>query len=312
MLVAALAAAFLATAPQEPQEGVADPGPVALEDVTVTGRTLDRMIGDFVGQVAEPNRGRGLARWEHDVCIGVANFRGETAQYLVDRISTVAQDLGIRAGAPGCTPNILVVATADGDDLATRLIAERPRAFRLGGTGMDRGGDALREFESDGRPVRWWQSAMPTNARTGARAVRLPGDCSGNCTGDESVLHYAPKTDVFAASRLSTEVVNNLFRAIVIVDVGKLPEVTALQLADYIAMVSLAQIDPDAATGSYASILNVMDDPTVTDSLTTWDQAYLQGLYSAERHNRNLLADRNEIERSIRTEHGRLREAEGD
>ena len=281
--------------------------PVTLEDVTVTGRSLDRLIRDFVAEVAEPNRHRGLARWSDRVCVGVANLEMETAQYLADRISTVAADVGLNAGAPGCTPNILVVATDDAGQLAQTLVGERGRAFRMGGAGMDRGGDPLEDFIETDRPVRWWQMSMPVNTRTGERAIRLPGDCFGDCTGPGSTMHYAPQTAVFAASRLRTEVVDELIRTVVIVDVDQVSHLSVLQLADYIVMVSLAQIDPKADTSAYASILNVFDNPDVAGSLMNWDRAYLEGLYSAERNAANHRANRSEIVASIRDAHGRLR-----
>ncbi|MFO0287193.1 MAG: hypothetical protein ACK51C_13095, partial [Brevundimonas sp.] len=47
-----------------------DPGaqaPVELEGLTVTGRRLTDVIGDFVSEVSAPVRGRGLARWRDPV-----------------------------------------------------------------------------------------------------------------------------------------------------------------------------------------------------------------------------------------------------
>lgn len=299
--------------PQTPAPAVSQ-NPVQLEDVIVSGRSLDNLIRDFVGEVAEPNRNRGLARWQDRVCVGVANLEGEVAQYLSDRISTVATDMGLSAGAPGCTPNILIIATADAGDLARQLTGERRRAFRMGGAGMDRGGAALEDFVETDRPVRWWQMAMPVDSESGARAVRLPGDCEGpQCLGGEdSVMAFAPTIDVFAASRLRTQIVDNLIRALVIVDVDEVRNVTVLQLADYIAMVSLAQIDPNADTSSYASILNVFDNPTASDSLTDWDLAYLDGLYAAERNQLGERAGRSEVVDSIRRSHERLREEDAE
>ena len=286
------------------QDPVRPDAPIELEDVVVTGRPLDTMIRDFVGQVAEPNRYRGLARWEDRICVGVANLKSETAEYLSDRISTVAVDIGLEAGGPGCTPNILVVATTDGAHLAHTLAGDRPRAFRMGGAGMDRGGDAFHDFLTADRPVRWWQLSMPTDSETGDRAVRLPGDCVDLCVEADD---FAPRIRLFAASRLNTQIIDNLFRTIVIIDVDDVAGLSALQLADYIAMVSLAQIDPDADTSGYASILNVFDNPDGSASLTDWDQAYLGGLYAAERKAANWRAGRSEIATSIRREHGRLR-----
>lgn len=301
-----LAGALLLSPPQTPAPAVSQ-DPVQLEDVVVSGRTLDSLIRDFVGEVAEPNRNRGLARWNDRICVGVANLDSEIAQYLSDRISTVATDLGLSAGEPGCTPNILVIATADAEDLARRLTEQRRRAFRMGGAGMDRGGAALRDFVETDRPVRWWQMSMPVDSETGDSAVRIPGECTNACT---SAADYAPQIAVFAASRLSTQIVDNLIRAIVIVDVDQVSSLSALQLADYIAMVSLAQIDPNADTSSYATILNVFEDPEISESLTNWDKAYLDGLYAAERNHVGERADRSEIAGSIRRSHERLRDEE--
>ena len=299
-----LAGALLATTPQVPAPAVGQE-PVQLEDVVVSGRSLDSLIRDFVGEVAEPNRNRGLARWHDRICVGVANLDGEVAQYLSDRISTVALDMGLSAGAPGCTPNILVIATADAGDLARKLTEERRRAFRMGGAGMDRGGSALRDFVETDRPVRWWQMSIPVDSETGDIAVRIPGQCSGACTG---AADMAPQIAVNAASRLTTQIVDNLTRAIVIIDVDQVSGVSALQLADYVAMVSLAQIDPDADTSSYASILNVFEAPQASDSLTDWDLAYLDGLYAAERNHVGERAGRSEIVDSIRRSHEQLRD----
>ncbi len=308
-MIGVLTALTLTLAVQDPAHqppGPVQEAPTRLEDVTVTGRSLDRLIENFVAEVAEPNRRRGLARWDGSLCVGVANLRQETAQYIVDRVSTVAEDVGLRAGGPGCAPNLLVVATDDGGAAARSLVSESRRAFRMGGAGMDRGGSAFRDFQEADRPIRWWQVSMPMDADSGQRAVRLPGDCEGRlCIG--SVLGYAPMLEISSASRLTTQIVDNIFRTVVIVDIDDVAGLTAQQLADYVAMVSLAQIDPDADTRAYDSILNVFDDGAPT--LTGWDLAYLDGLYGAERTDRNRDANRAEIESSIRRAHARARAA---
>ena len=54
------------------------------------------------------------------------------------------------------------------------------------------------------------------------------------------------------------------------------------QLGDYVAMVAMAQVDPDADTGRFDTILNLFNDPaTAPTGLTGWDRAYLEGLYDA-------------------------------
>ncbi len=307
MIAALLALALSAGAPPAQSAQSAAPAPedqaVRLEDIQVSGRRLDDLIQSFVSEVAAPNRGRGIARWDRSVCVGAVNLRREAAQYLVDRVSTVAEDLGLSPGDPGCTPNLLIVATADGDAFARELVERRRRALRMGGSGMDRGAAALRDFQETSRPVRWWQVSMPVDSETGQRAVRIPGECTNDCS---SPMDYAPTINVSSASRLTTQIVDNIFRAIIVVDVSKTGAVNSEQLADYIAMVSLAQIDPTADTSAYASILNVFNDPSSASSLTEWDKAYLNGLYDAQRTRQNVRAGKSEIQSSIRRAHARL------
>ncbi len=314
LALAALLAVAPASVPQQtppqnppPQSQPADPAPVDLGEVEVTGRPLDSLIRSFVDEVAAPNRRRGIARWDDRICIGVANLRTEPAQYIVDRVSTVAEDLGVIPGEPGCAPNVIIIASDDPDGLARQLTEERRRAFRMGGSGMDRGGAALEAFVNADTPVRWWQVSMPANSETGERATRIPGECRDPCQSPED---YAPVISTFAASRLSTQIVDYIFRTVVILDIDQLDGVSGQQLADYVAMVTLAQIDPEADTSRYASILNVFEAPETADGLTEWDTAYLRGLYDAERTRKNLHAGTTEIADSIYQAHQQARAAE--
>src|SRR5690606_30477746 len=242
------------TTPQTPPQQEA----VDLGEVEITGRPLDDMIRSFVNEVAEPNRRRGLARWDDRICIGVANLRAPAAQYIIDRVSTIADGLGVVPGEPGCRPNVIIIASDDADGLARTLVEERRRAFRMGGSGMDRGRAALEAFVASDQPVRRWQMSMPTDSETGGRASKIPGGCSGACS---SPGDFAPTISIFAASRLTTQIVDYIFRTIVILDIDQVTQVSGQQLADYVAMVTLAQIDPEADTSGYASVLNVFADP---------------------------------------------------
>lgn len=317
MLVAILAALLASGSPDvvsvqtpAPQIQATVPpveGPTDLDDITVTGRRLEDVTQEFVREVGAPARGRGLARWRNGVCVGVANLQGEAAQYIADRVSTVARDLGLRAGQPGCDPSILIVATEDGDSFTPAFIAQRPRLFRVGGAGMDQGRPALERFETNGRPVRWWTVSAPVDGDTGQIATRIPGSGGMRDSGQPgSTLLYAPIIATRSASRLTTQIVDDSKRVFVIVDVAKTENVSLTQLADYIAMVSLAQVNPDANTSAYATILNLFDDPSQVGQLTNWDMAYLQGLYQTVRTSKNRTSARTEIVASVIRAHGEL------
>ena len=271
-LVAALALPQDAAATPLPQEPPA--GTVRLEDIVVDHRRLGDAVRDFVGEVGAPPRRRGLARWQDALCVGVVNIRRDIGQALADRISRVGLDLGLEIAEPGCTANVLIVFAEDGAALADAMVAEHRRAFRIGIGGVDRGNPALRDFRTADRPVRWWHVSVPVDSESGKIAVRMPGDVDP-VTGNP----VAPVIFVFAASRLTSQIRDELNKAVIVVDVDDVEGVNLAQLADYLAFVSLAQVDPDGDTSSFDTVLNLFDNPAAVDGLTEWDRTYLTSLY---------------------------------
>ena len=242
-----------------------------LEEVVVEGRRLREVVEDFVGEVAAPATGdRGPARWNGPVCIGVVNLRADVAQYIVDRASDVARELGLTAGEPGCTANVLIVAAADGQAVADGIVGERRSAFVPGGSGMTRSLRALNAFRTSDAPIRWWHVSGPVDSETGELATRLPG-------------RDAPQIAISRASRLRTDIRDDLFKAIIVVDVTKTASLSLAQLADYCTLIALAQVDPDADVAAFDTVLNVFSNPEVA-GLTAWDEDYLSALYRIEQN----------------------------
>jgi hypothetical protein len=132
---------------------------------------------------------------------------------------------------------------------------------------------ALDEFAASERAVRWWHVSMPVDARTGQRAIRLPGD-------------PPPTVNVAGPSRIHNGTRDDLRNVIIVVDVTKLTGTTWQQLADYLAVVSLAQVDPDASPASYDSILNLFSNPAAYSGLTDWDRSYVRALYQFDQERR--------------------------
>lgn len=281
-------AAALAGAQSQVQEQ-----PTQLEDITVTAQRRADAARSFVRQVAAPPRGRGLGRWTA-VCPAIVNLDRAVAQPIVDRMAQVAVDIGIRVQDPGCEANIVVIFARDARGLANAMADSDRRLFTQGGNGIDRGAAALRDFREGDQPVRWWSLSVPIDSQTGQRAVRVPGDRVGGsnprlaamlgCTTNPSdcVGVGAPIVQSFSASRLSTQVVDQLYKSIVIVDMDAVSGLSSLQLADYLAMVTLSQIDPRGQTSGFETVLNLFADPNGVEGLTNWDRAYLTSLYKAQ------------------------------
>ncbi len=256
-----------------------------VEDVVVEARRLDEAARLFIDQVAMPAGDRGPARWDDGVCVGAANFEPEVGQYLVDRVSDVVRELGLRAHEPPCNPSILIIGTVDGSAFTHAFVARRPKLFVVGGGGMDQGLSSLRRFEDSQAPVRWWHVSVPVDSETGQVAVRLPGmhstqpDPSGG-PDDELMAPIIRRT---WAARLREPLRDVMKRSFVIVDVDKLDGVTLEQLADYVAFVGLAQVDPEADLSRFDSILNLFEEGgRDTPGLSPWDRAYLDGLYDMQ------------------------------
>lgn len=239
-----------------------------VDDVVVIGRPLQERVETFVDEVAAPVRGRGLARWRTTVCVGVVNLQHEAAAFFADRISQVAveQDLGV--GAPGCSPNVVIVFADDAQSLSAALVSQQPRTFRPGYSGASQGSAALERFTNEARPVRWWHVGVPYVGATGEVAVRLPGRDPPRVPGEGLVNKGRPVADA-------------LIKSIIIVDTPQVERVGGAQLADYLALVALAQVDPHAEVGGVDTILNLFNAPEEAEGLTSWDRSYLAALYRA-------------------------------
>lgn len=269
--------------------------PHRLEDLVVTGRHRDEIIRDFVENVADPVAGRPLARWRSEVCVSVINMESQSAHFIVERISHVAREVGLRSGGPRCKPNLVLVASANPAGEAQGLVQRYRRLLKPNMTGASQGRAELARFQESDAPIRWWHINQVTD-QNGRRAFRAPGDTPF----DKSSLHEAAYVSVMP-SRLWSSYSEDINYAVAIFNPRELEHLTALQLADYLSLVTLAQISPTASTANYDSILNVTDANYVTeaDQLTQWDWAYLKGLYSATRTQSNLSASRVEIASSI-------------
>lgn len=266
--VAAQSPAPSAPTPTSQDTAPASQEPTRVDDIVVDGR-LDALALEFVGSLAAPARERGLARWEREVCLGAVNFRGDVAHQLVDHISDVARDIGVELGEPGCSPNVLIIGTTDGRALATELVRRQRRQFRYGYTQSNRGGRALEVFQTSDAPIRWWHISLPYNVETGEVAIRLPGR--------GPVDWPCP---VNRGRRFCNAVTDRLIRSLIIVDVEALPDVGFVQLADYLSVLTLAQVEPDSDYAAFDTVLKVLQEPQEVAGLTEWDRNYLRALYS--------------------------------
>jgi len=271
------------SAPAEPQsqtppahaEGVTDLG-----DVQVAGERLQEQVQSFIREATAPPRGRRLARWNRPICIGVSNMDARYAQFMIDRVTAVAQGVGIETEEPGCRPTIIVVAASDAPALAKALVDDDPLGFRPAVSATDLGKASLHQFQVTDAPVRWWHVSVPVMIDTGAIAVLLTGE------SQPAPLGGGPPPPLMVAvrdpTRIRANIREDLARVFIIIDVTKTGRIGFGALSDYVAMVALAQIRSDADTSQFDTVLNLFaEGADRTAGLTQWDKDYLASLYSS-------------------------------
>lgn len=286
--MSALAALLMSMALSGPQDAPrpSDPEAARLEDIEILGqrdtRDLETRIDSFVGAVAAPIPHYGPARWNthFPLCVGAVNFQPAAARAIVDRVASVALEVGIRAGEPGCKPHVLVFATNNGAGMASALVDRDYRLFVPGGPGMNLGRSALARFQTGERAVRWWHVSVPVDADTGQRRIRLPGD-AGPFDENPLIAAISNASYKFTASRLVTQERDQLRNVVIIVDTDQLGSAGFEQVADYVAFVALTQVDPEVDVAGHPSVLAAFDSQRAPTGLTDWDRAYLRGLYDA-------------------------------
>lgn len=286
--LALAAALFLPAAPAFSASGPEAPEPLTtdsansnggeasenIESIEIIGQRQDFLrykMQDFILEIGEPvSSSRGYARWQGRVCVGVFNLPDQAiAQYIADKITVTALELGLPTGSPGCQPNLQIIFSPDARELAGRLVDESPLMFRpFGNTeNTTQGRGALEQFKTSDAPVRWWQITMVVD-ETGMPAMALPGLDTPNVRA--------------VASRLKNTVNDAIWGGLIIVDARKLNGIQWPQLAEYLAMVSLAQIEPGAQPDNHDSILNLFSAEKPPLAMTDMDRSYLRALYEMD------------------------------
>lgn len=232
--------------------------------------------------------GERIARWRVPVCPSVSGATAEQGEFIRSRVLELAA--AVHAPASGdrqCEANLIIALTEQPAQLWTSWREQYPRMFA-----RESPQNVKRIVESR-RPVVSWQNAVLSSARNAAGTAPIDRRTS-------PIPEYR-----LSDSRFRSSVSEDIASAIVVVDTSATGGVTFGQLADYIALVSLARVDPRLdPNGDFAgapTILQVFgkDAARAPKKLTNWDEAFLKGLY---RGNEPLMRKRAEIVRVMREE----------
>lgn len=247
------------------------------DTIVVTGNSIAEMrrqAKTYVRQLGVANSQSQAARWLIPVCPRVFGINKNQADRIEARIRAVTEMVGAPLAKASCQPNLIMVFADDADAMVERLGNSPPGRLGLPGS------TAVRRLRTEQAPVRWWYNVsiqsslgtpgMPDSPR-GAKFTDAAGNEAeppGNV--DSATLHH------YSASLLSTRSARGIYAATLVVDSKRIGEVSVRSIADYAALVGLAEVSFGAAPeGSILSLFSPAGDRLLSDR----DTSFLSGLY---------------------------------
>ena len=268
------------------------------ENVTVTGSR--NAYHEFAKAFVVPSRASGkIARWEHGICPVVVGQNPHVTTFIAQHLKFVAQ----AAGAPvnndaSCRPNIDIVFTTTPQALLD-TVSKNDQEY----LGYFQSVAEKTSLATVTRPIQAWYATETTDYKgrrrldtgrtivsgtTVGNAYGLPDNSSGSVFGSDQLsnTNIGALTDMapffaWTGNHLNDGAHTGFIHVLIVIDSTKLAGQEMLPLADYIAMLALAQINGPDACQDLPSIANRMTRGCghSADSLTLYDLAFLQGVY---------------------------------
>jgi hypothetical protein len=270
-VLAALCWSNVATADQHttPAPSVTE-SPASVPGVTAEAQaTLEHRVEAFVRAIT---RNPGLSdddsivRWNTPICLLVAGLTAEDIKIVSAKVSQISSSAGAPLARAPCQPNFIIVATSEPDRVLNAWYARDNRLFGAATPAL------IRQFleGSQSRPVRVWY-----NMDMGRKAGMRNG-------------HFIPSNTRAESSAFVGNAAYDFFSIFAIIDTNRTEHTMLDQLAAYVAMAGLTNVDLDAELGSAPSILQLFTHSAENQpsGLSSWDSAFLKALYQSNQTSR--------------------------
>ena len=236
------------------------------------------------GQVDPKGR---LARWAVPICPVAVGLPPDFDAFIVQRIRAVADQVDARAAPEPCGLNVLILVTPHPGQLSRWLVKYKSRLLASDRQGIDRA--KLETFAASKDPVRWLYVSDTT--QTTGSGVALPpaigaaGDALAAFFG-HTALAGQPQFAQVVPSRLQPTGDETFSQVVIIVDASRIAGFSAGQVADYLAMIALANVRAESSFAGTNTVLNLFapgrDETARPTGLTNWDTDYLSALYKSD------------------------------
>lgn len=284
----AAAAVLAASAPAVAQVGVrastaADAPPE--ESVVVHGQR--RQIAQALRKLIEPAENEQLARFEDEVCPMVIGMPRDWTASLTRMIRGNITSVGGKVGKPGCTVNAAVIFIDQPLELIKALAKEEPGFFAMTPRELER-------FTAVQKPLASWH-VTDTLGRDGEALAQM-GSLQGLPTNAKIVRNSA-------ASRLYSNIREDMLVGFVVIDRMATPGKSLRQLADIATMHLLLDVNQDAAERDPGSILSLFEERpegvAAPARLSRFDRGALRGFYTQRENNRTARQQAENIAKAI-------------
>lgn len=232
------------------------------KDIIVTARkpvTTSEAL-TFARAASAPVQGQ-LAKFDTPVCPVAIGFPAAVGAQITARMRDVAAAAGVALEKPGCKGTMVLIAATDGAALLREM--QRVDHHLIAGTPPREIAALIRSTD----PVRSWTFSVVEN--------------EDGVSPSSSGANTVPVLNVFSASNLNPPVQQAIKIAVVVIDWPAMIGKSAVQIADYAAMRTLARTRPVTGGGAIDSILALFDPAaSAPPELSGADLAYLRGLYA--------------------------------
>lgn len=228
---------------------------------------------DYVRKTGIVRNDDPVARWNAPICPKVIGLHDDFGRIVEDRVRGLAQRVGVKAAAAPCRSNIVISFVTDAKATARRVASGNPVTLN---EVPQHARDALINGDA---PVRWWYSTALGSSDGVSVAPQISGpEALGAGSEQAGWLLGVPGVRGFRPSVVQTQIMRSLQSATVIVDINRAHGLPLDSVADYAAMVALAELEP--GTPPDDSLLALFASGGTQTKLTSFDISFLQGLYA--------------------------------
>jgi|GEM_PF-816523 len=292
LCLAAGAALIAAAAPAAAQVGVrasAAAEPESQESVVVQGQR--REIAQALRKLIQPADSEQLARFEDAVCPIVIGMPRDWTASLTRMIRDNVKSVGGKVGKPGCSVNAAVIFIDQPLELIRALAKEEPGFFAMTPRELDK-------FAAVARPVASWH-VTDTFGRDGQEMGQM-----GSLSAAGAALPTTAKVNRnAAASRLYSNIREDMLVGFVVIDRMATPGKSLRQLADLATMHLLLDINQEAGERDPGSILSLFEERAeglaAPRRLSRFDRGALKGFYTQRENNRTAAQQAANIAKAI-------------